>query len=91
LAWLGLGNAAYAEGELDAARSAYQRLVEIEPDNAIALNNLSQVHAELGCYEDALTAIESALLAVEAGDPIVHYLHQTLEELEPGDSAARCL
>jgi tetratricopeptide (TPR) repeat protein len=91
LAWLGLGNASYAEGELDAARSAYQKLLEIEPDNAIALNNLSQVHAELGCYEDALTAIESALLAVEAGDPIVRYLRQTLEELEPGDSAARCL
>lgn len=91
LAWLGLGNASYAEGELDAARNAYQKLLEIEPDNAIALNNLSQVHAELGCYEDALTAIESALLAVEAGDPIVRYLRQTLEELEQGDSAARCL
>jgi len=91
LAWLGLGNASYAEGELNSARSAYQKLLELEPDNAIALNNLSQVHAELGCYEDALTAIESALLAVEAGDPIVRYLRQTLEELEPGDSAARCL
>ena len=91
LAWLGLGNTAYAEGELDSARIAYQKVLGIEPGDAIALNNLAQVHAELGCYDDALTAIESALSAVEAGDPIVPYLRQTLEELEPGDSAARCL
>lgn len=90
LAWLGLGNASYAEGELESARIAYRKLLEIEPGSAIALNNLSQVHADLGCYDDALTAIESALSAVEAGDPIVPYLRQTLEELEPGDSAARC-
>ena len=91
LAWLGLGNASYAEGELDSARIAYRKLLEIEPGNAIALNNLSQVHSDLGCYNDALTAIESALSAVEAGDPLYPYLRQTLDELEPGDSAARCL
>ena len=91
LAWLGLGNASYAEGELDSARIAYRKLLEIEPGNAIALNNLAQVHADLGCYNDALTAIESALSAVDAGNPIVPYLRQTLEELEPSDSAARCL
>ncbi len=90
LAWLGLGNASYAEGELDSARIAYRKLLEIEPGNAIALNNLAQVHADLGCYDDALTAIEAALSAVDAGNPIVPYLRQTLEELEPSDSAARC-
>ena len=91
LAWLGLGNALYAKGDLDAARMAYQESLEIAPANAIALNNLSQVQAELGCHADALTAIESALSAVEPGDPIYRHLRQTLNELEPGDPAARCL
>jgi len=91
LAWLGLGNASYANGELDAARNAYQTLIEIEPDNAIALNNLSQVYVEQGCHDHALATINTALAIVEIGDPLHSYLRQTLEEIERRDSTEVCL
>ena len=91
LAWLGLGNASYANGELDAARNAYQTLLEIEPDNAIGLNNLAQVYGEQRCHDDALAAINTALASVEIGDPLHSYLQQTLEDIEVRDSTDLCL
>ena len=90
LAWLGLGNSSYANGELDAARNAYQTLIEIEPDNAIALNNLSQVYVEQGCHDRALATINTALASVEIGDPLHSYLQQTLEDVEMPDSTDSC-
>jgi len=91
LAWLGLGNSSYANGELDAARSAYQTLIAIEPNNAIALNNLSQVYVDQGCHDQALATINTALAIVEIGDPIHSYLRQTLEDIEMRDSIELCL
>ena len=91
LAWLGLGNASYAEGELHAARYAYQKVLETKPEHAIALNNLSQVYAELGCRDDALETINSALSAVNTGDPVYRHLSLTLEEVKQSNSASRCL
>jgi tetratricopeptide (TPR) repeat protein len=91
LAWLGLGNASYAEGNLHSARSAYQKVVEIKPEHAIALNNLSQVYAELGCRDDALETINSALSVVDTRDPIHRYLSLTMEEVKQSSRASRCL
>jgi tetratricopeptide (TPR) repeat protein len=91
LAWLGLGNSSYANGELDAARNAYQTLLEIEPNSAIALNNLSQVYVDQGCHDQALATINTALAIVEIGDPIHSYLRQTLEDIEMRDSTELCL
>ena len=91
LAWLGLGNSSYAEGELDAARNAYQTLIEIEPDNAIALNNLSHVYVEQGCHDQALATIDTALAIVEISDPLHSYLRQTLEDIELRESTELCL
>ena len=91
LAWLGLGNASYANGELDAARNAYQTLIEIEPDNAIALNNLSHVYVEQGCHDQALATIDTALAIVEISDPLHSYLRQTLEDIELRESTELCL
>lgn len=91
LAWLGLGNASYAQGELHAARDAYRKVLDLQPGDVIAMNNLSQVHADLGCRDDALATINSALSASEAGDPMHRHLRQTLADIEQGDPAARCL
>ena len=91
LAWLGLGNASYANGELDAARNAYQILLEIEPDNAIALNNLAQVYGEQRCHGHAVATINTALATVEIDDPLHSYLRQTLEDIERRDSTDLCL
>jgi len=91
LAWLGLGNALYANGDLQSARSAYRKVLEIEPEHTIALNNLSQVYAEMGCRDDALETIHSALSAVNAGDPVHRYLTRTMHEVTKSSAVSRCL
>lgn len=90
LAWLGLGNASYAEGELNTARAAYQMTLQLRPKDAITLNNLSQVYTDMGCRDDALLTIESALSAVDDSDPVYGYLRQTQEEAKRSSSAMRC-
>jgi tetratricopeptide (TPR) repeat protein len=91
LAWLGLGNALYASGDLRPAREAYQKVLEIEPQHTIAMNNLSQVYGELGCRDDALKTIDSALTLVDAGDPIHRFLTTTKQEVKQSSPSSRCL
>jgi tetratricopeptide (TPR) repeat protein len=91
LAWLGLGNAAYAEGDLDTARLAYETMLGLEPGNLIALNNIAQVRAEQGCVRDARDTIERAFSNVAPGDPMVRFLRQTRREIEARPSTGQCL
>jgi hypothetical protein len=49
LAWLGMGNAYYAQGNLDSAENAYRRILSMDSDHLIALHNLSQVQIDRGC------------------------------------------
>lgn len=58
---LGLGNTAYAMGDLGAAASAYQQAVQSHPEDADAWNNLAQVLLELGKPMDASAAIAKAV------------------------------
>lgn len=90
LAWLGLGNALYANGKLQPARNAYQKVLEIDPQHAIALNNLSQVYADLGCRDDALKTIDSALSIVNTADPMFRYLRVTMDDVRNSDSVLHC-
>ncbi len=89
LAWLGLGNALYASGELPPAQDAYQKVLEIDPNHTVALNNLSQVYADLGCRDDALEALNSALSAVDVNDPMHYYLNVTMDELRKSEPTSR--
>ena len=91
LAWLGLGNASYAEGELLQAGNAYRKMLEIKPDDAVALNNLSQVYLELGCRDDALATIHAALSGVDAPNPVRSHLLLTQKEAKRSDAGSRCL
>jgi tetratricopeptide (TPR) repeat protein len=91
LAWLGLGNAAYGKGELLEAGSAYRQMLKVRPGNAIALNNLSQVYLELGCDDDALAAIDTALSGVDATDPVRSHLLRTKTEMARQNAGSACL
>jgi len=91
LAWLGLGNASYAEGDLDTARLAYETMLGLEPGNLIALNNIAQVRAEQGCVREARDAIDRAFSIVAPGDPMDRLLRQTRREIEARPSAGQCL
>jgi hypothetical protein len=89
LAWLGLGNALYTSNKLQPAQHAYQKVLEIDPNHTVALNNLSQVYADLGCRDAALEALNSALSVVGLNDPMHSYLNVTMDELRKSESTSR--
>jgi hypothetical protein len=60
-AWLGLGNARYAQGDLGGAVRAFRSATELHTDNAVAWNNLAQALHDQGLREPALRAIERAV------------------------------
>lgn len=90
IAWLGLGNASYTQGEFPAAEEAYQKALEIKPGDAIALNNLSQVYLKLGCRDAALTTIDTALSGIDESDTIYSHLLITRKEAKRSDVGTLC-
>lgn len=58
---MGYGNSRYVQGDLSKARQEYQVVVERYPDFAPAHNNLAQVLAELGEYQQALLHVQRAI------------------------------
>ncbi|MCH7822388.1 MAG: PA2778 family cysteine peptidase [Proteobacteria bacterium] len=91
LAWLGMGNAYYAQGNLVSAESAYKRLLSMDSDHLIALNNLSQVQLERGCLEDATATLDAALSAVKPDTTIYRTILETRREIEARNPSAACL
>jgi hypothetical protein len=58
---LGLGNSAYAAGQLESAASAFRHATEAHPQSAPAFNNLATVLAEQGDFDAARMAANRAL------------------------------
>lgn len=52
-AWMALGNGAYADGNLDAAGTAYRKALELDAAYAPAYNNLAQTLADLEQWPEA--------------------------------------
>lgn len=77
--WFALGNAFYAMDRLDRARLAWQQAVAIDPEYALAWNNLAQVLADQGRHEEALRA---ARRAVELGGPHKAEFEKTLNGIK---------
>lgn len=82
LAWLGLGNAFYTQGDLNSAEGAYKKLLAMDPANAVALNNLSQVQADRGRYEEASATLGAALSAVEPNTAMHKIIEDSLRQIE---------
>ena len=82
LAWLALGNASYADGDLEAAQRAYEASVRADANSVIAMNNLSQVYLDRGHRDDAEATIHAALSMVDADDPLYGLLLQTAAAIE---------
>ena len=79
LAQLGMGNAAYAQRDLNAAESAYRKLTEKHPDSADGWNNLAQVLHERGRRDEARVAGERA---VSLGGPRLEQYRATLAAID---------
>lgn len=90
IAWLGLGNASYTQGEFSEAEEAYRKVLEIKPGDAIALNNLSQVYLKSGCRDDALATINAALSGVDESDTVYSHLLITQKEAKRSDAGILC-
>lgn len=91
LAWLGLGNAYYAQGDLAAAESSYRSLLAIDSGDAVALNNLSQVQADLGCFEEASITLDSALSTLESNTAMYKIIAASRQEVGSRRSSASCM
>jgi len=76
---IGLGNIAFARGDLEYAKKILTEAIHHHPDNALAHNNLAHVLAELG---DIKEAIKEAEKAVSLGGPHLEDTKATLKEIE---------
>ena len=81
MAYFHLGNAAYAEGDLDAAENAFRTATERHPDAGAAWNNLAHVLGEQGQRAEAITAARGA---VRLGGPNAATYLATLREVADG-------
>jgi tetratricopeptide (TPR) repeat protein len=76
---IGLGNIAYARGELESAKKILTEAIHHHPDNALAHNNLAHVLAELGDIKEAIKVAEKA---VNLGGPLLEDAKATLKEIQ---------
>ncbi len=79
LAWIGLGNTAYAARDFAPAAAAFERATELDPRSADAWNNLANAWAALGHRDQALAA---ARRAIALGGPRVDRYRDTLSTIE---------
>jgi len=91
LAWLGLGNAYYARGDLDSAESAYRMLLSTDADHLVGLNNLSQVQLDRGCIEDATATLDTALSTADKDTTIYRIIQEARRDVGLRDPSAACL
>lgn len=75
---IGMGNAAYAQGNVMRAEQAYRQATLDHPESAIAFNNLAQTLADQQRYPEALAAANQA---VSLGGPELAAALGTLEEI----------
>lgn len=78
LARLGAGTGYYQQGDIQNARKNYQMAVKLNPDSAIAHNNLAQTMFELGQIKQARA---HALKAIALGGPATDTFRKTLEQI----------
>jgi tetratricopeptide (TPR) repeat protein len=80
-AWLGLGNTHYQTGRLPAAEDSYRQAVRADPGYLAAWNNLAEVLAERGCFNTAITTLDTALARPGSSDALRKLLLQTRSEI----------
>jgi tetratricopeptide (TPR) repeat protein len=80
-AWIGLGNAAYAAGDLEQAENAFRTAARRHPNAAAAWNNLAHVLGEQGRRTEAVAAAQRA---VRLGGPNATTYRATLREVAGG-------
>ncbi|HEU0226038.1 MAG TPA: PA2778 family cysteine peptidase [Steroidobacteraceae bacterium] len=91
LFWLGRGNVAFADGELEAAADKYLRAILLAPQDAAARNNLALTLAGAGCFDEARRQLERAA-AFAAGTPLMKSVEDSrdrIQQLMPAGGSCR--
>lgn len=91
-AWFALANAYYAADDLPAAERSYRTALEFSPDDAAALNNLSQLLLGQGRCVEAQAVLERALAVGETAPAISSALANSAEAIAnrcPGTAAGQ--
>jgi tetratricopeptide (TPR) repeat protein len=78
-AWIGLGNTAFAQRDLESARAAFERVTQLAPGNGDGWNNLAVVLLDLGRIEQAHAA---AARAADLGGVRAERYRQTLRAID---------
>jgi tetratricopeptide (TPR) repeat protein len=78
-AWIGLGNAAFAEGDLSESAAGFRKATELDPGSADAWNNLASALAALGRPCEAGEAVRRA---IQIGGPHLAQYQQTAAEID---------
>ena len=76
---MGLGNVYYQLNQLEDAKIAYERAIEIDAEYAPAQNNLAQVLLDTGELDDAY---DHAQIAVRTGGTHIKNYRETLKLIE---------
>jgi len=76
---IGMGNAAYAQGNITRAEKAYRQATLDHPDSPIAFNNLAQTLADQDHYAEALVTANRAVSLGGAEQPAAN---DTLEQIK---------
>lgn len=80
---IGLGNAAYAQGDVRRAEQTYRQATLDHPDSPIAFNNLAQALSDQERYPEALDAAHRAVsLAISLGESEQAAALDTLEQIK---------
>jgi tetratricopeptide (TPR) repeat protein len=88
--WFGTGNAAFRQGDLAQAASAYERALQLQPDHADAWLNLGAAYRRLERIEDA-AACARRVLELRPDDPRgLNNLANVLAAQGRLEEAARC-
>lgn len=82
IAWLGLGNAAWAAGRSAEAEHNYRHALELDPSNVVALNNLATVLALDGQCPEARKLLQRATDGAPEDSPLASALSATREDVD---------
>ncbi|MES9970577.1 MAG: PA2778 family cysteine peptidase [Candidatus Thiodiazotropha sp.] len=80
IARFGIAASQHSEGALRAAELGYRKLLAIHPDYIPAYNNLAEVLADRGCFDEALETLHRALQKMPG--ELSQHLHATRREIE---------
>ena len=86
--WIVKGYAQTQSGEHRAAIQSYGEAVRIEPDSALAWNQLAQSHRAAGDPQRAIVVLERAQLAVRDSPTTAYLLGESYSDIRRFDEAA---